>query len=223
VHIRFIAWVATFLTAAAASGQAQGTVLPPLLPDSDEIRLARSAAPTAISDSATIYVLHRGGHVRIREGTNGYTCLVNRDHPASLYPGCYDAEGSRTVLQAELLAQRLREQGIAWSEVERQVVAAFVTGQLHRPQRPALQYMMSVQQDLYASYAGPHVGHWHPHIMIYFPEHVTEADMGIPAALGGMVSLGTEWSLPELTVITHMWSDGTPEQNTNRQPPTTAR
>ena len=210
--MRIAVLVATLLVPVATSGQVERADLPPILADSVEIRLARSAAPTAISDSATIYVLHRGGHVKAHEGTNGYTCLVNRDHPSSLYPGCYDVEASRTVLQAELLVQRLREQGVSWSEAKRQVDTAFATGRIPRPRRPALQYMMSKNQDIYASYAGPHVGHWHPHIMIYVPEQVTDVDMGIPAAIAGTVSLGNEWSLPELTVLTHMWSDGAPEQ-----------
>lgn len=43
-----------------------------------EISLARSAAPAAIADRATILVLTRAGYETAIEGNNGFTCMVER-------------------------------------------------------------------------------------------------------------------------------------------------
>ena len=56
--------------------------LPPLLPLDQEVALAESAAPAAITKDATIFVLHRGGFVLHRKGQNGFTCFVARTAPA---------------------------------------------------------------------------------------------------------------------------------------------
>jgi len=87
---------------------AQAPSLPPLLPEAEEIALARSAAPPEISGAADIWVLRRGGHERMVSGTNGAACIVARDHPESLYPICYDAAAVRTVLPIQLREQRMR-------------------------------------------------------------------------------------------------------------------
>ena len=50
-----------------------------LMPDrAAEIALARSAAPAAISDHATILVLQPHGYVTAVEGQNGFVCVVER-------------------------------------------------------------------------------------------------------------------------------------------------
>ena len=52
--------------------------LPPLLPPDREMALAESAAPRAVTDEASIFLLHRGGFVIARQGNNGFTCFVAR-------------------------------------------------------------------------------------------------------------------------------------------------
>lgn len=49
------------------------------LPREDRIKLAESAAPTEISAKATVYVLERSGYIKAREGSNGFTCIVDRE------------------------------------------------------------------------------------------------------------------------------------------------
>jgi hypothetical protein len=46
-----------------------------------KIKLAESAAPPEISDKATVYSLERTGYVRVRDGTNGFSCFENHLGP----------------------------------------------------------------------------------------------------------------------------------------------
>ncbi len=62
-----------------------------------EVALARSAAPSSVSDPATVLVLADSGYVVARSGTNAVTCLVNRSWLHSLEPQCYDAEATSLV------------------------------------------------------------------------------------------------------------------------------
>jgi hypothetical protein len=151
--------------------------LPPLLPRAEEIALARSAAPPSVSDSATVFVLERGGFVMAEQGSSGVTCLVNRTHPAALEPHCYDAEGSRTILPIRLAEARLREAGRSDGEIEAAVAAGIRNGEFELPARAAMSYMMSAAQVLHDD-AGRRVGAWRPHLMIYLP-FIRPADLGV--------------------------------------------
>src|SRR5579862_2640132 len=183
-RLAFPIWLACIAGGRVAWSQsATRDGLAPLMPEADEIALARSAAPPAISDSATIYVLRRGGFHKVVDGSNHYTCLVNRDHPNSLYPGCFDEEAARTVLQVEMFLQTLREQGVAESELESRVAAGLASGALARPRRPAVHYMMSPRQRIYSSPTGRLVGAWHPHIMIHLPDGMPAESFAVPASL----------------------------------------
>lgn len=202
-------WVTMSLTVASHAASQQHA-LAPLMPEAEEVALARSAAPPAIADSATVYVLRRGGFQKLIDGGNHYTCVVLRDHPNSLYPGCFDEEASRSVLRVEMFAQSLREQGVAESEVQARVAAALSAGELARPRRPAVHYMMSHRQRIYSSPTGQLVGIWHPHIMIHLPAGTAADDFAVPASLGGtLIQANVEYGTTQIVVLTHMWSDGT--------------
>ena len=43
-----------------------------------QIALAESAAPAEVSSKATVYILGPKGFEKAREGTNGFTCYVQR-------------------------------------------------------------------------------------------------------------------------------------------------
>src|SRR4029450_4671027 len=60
-----------------------------LLPEiwaEQQIELAMSAAPSHISQKATIYVLGPNGYVQNRIGTNGFSCLVEVPYLVTLEP-----------------------------------------------------------------------------------------------------------------------------------------
>lgn len=190
-----------------ADAQATST-LPPLLVESREVELALSAAPPYISGPAAVYVLRRGGYVQVRPGSNGYTCLVERDHPSSLAPSCYDREASATILPSVLRTAALRESGLSYGEARRQALLLYESGEFKRPSRPAMNYMMSSQQVLYSSPEGQRVGAWHPHVMIHFPELTNKTIGSDPKDFTNpfVAEEGTPTS--HIVVIVAKWSDG---------------
>lgn len=148
-----------------------------LLEAAREIALARSAAPPAVSDSATVYVLTDTGYVATIPGTNGVACYVSRSWPGSLEPHCYDVEGAGTIMRIQMRKTELLHRGVSEAEAERQIGADLAAGRLRLPRRPAMSYMMSGAQVLISDQGRP-AGRWKPHIMIYFP-FLTQADLGL--------------------------------------------
>jgi hypothetical protein len=151
-----------------------------ILPREREIALARTAAPSAVSRDATVMVLTERGFETAAKGTNGVTCVVNRSHPQSLEPHCFDAEGSATILPMELRRTELLREGKSAEEIDREIAAGLLAGTYRLPRRPAMSYMMSPEQVLYSD-EGRKVGQWKPHLMIYYP-HLASVDLGLGGA-----------------------------------------
>lgn len=147
------------------------------LPEAEEIAMARSAAPEAVSADATIWVLRDGEYEVAVEGSNGNACMVSRTWPTSLEPICYDPEGARTLLPIEV---RLVESRVATGDREAArgaVQAEIESGGLPLPERPSMTYMLSSAQRLVAD-GGREVGAWRPHFMMYIP-YLRSEDLGI--------------------------------------------
>jgi hypothetical protein len=47
---------------------------------------------------AAIFTIGPKGYTKARDGRNGFTCLISRQHRAVLEPECFDAEGTATVV-----------------------------------------------------------------------------------------------------------------------------
>jgi hypothetical protein len=60
---------------------AQAQTIPELMPQDKEMAVALSAAPEHLQGGASVYVLKQTGFALVRQGTNGFSCIVNRDHP----------------------------------------------------------------------------------------------------------------------------------------------
>jgi hypothetical protein len=196
------------LTAPLAAQPTAATDLPPLLPEDREITLALSAGPSHVAQGAAVYALRRGGFVKLREGSNGYTCMVERDHHQSLAPICYDAEATATIVPAVLEIERLRESGLSYTEAMRRVDERFRAGTLQAPRRPALSYMLARKQVLYSSPTGERVGAWHPHLMIFSPG-LTNAQIGSTGQdLRQPVVVNEGGPMAHLVIIVPEWSDG---------------
>jgi hypothetical protein len=210
---------AMLLASVARLADAQSTpsaypAKPVPLPDSIEIALATSAAPAELSSNATVYAVRDGKVLTLRSGTNGSSCMVARDsHAGSLYPICYNPEGTRTVLKRELMQVRLRTLGVAEDSIDRAVEAAYKSGELEIPKDVALAYMMSPQQVLFsnARKEGRRVGAWHPHLMLYVPG-ATPAKLGLSdSGTGDPIQVGSPGT-PQAEVIVKLpkWADGKP-------------
>lgn len=177
----------------------------PLMSRDREIALARSAAPSMVSDSATILVLGDSAYQVAVPGTNGNVCFVGRSWLDTIEPECYDAEGAATVMQKERLYVELLHRGRSEAQAQQAIADALRKGRLRPPSRPALCYMMSPDQWLIDDKREVDA-HWHSHLMIYYP-NLTGADLGMAAGIPGTATVGwerTPWSalivlLPEFT------------------------
>jgi len=167
------------------SGAAQTeTQYPPLseylMPRNEEIALAKSAAPTTISDHATINVLTETGFEVISEGDNGFVCMVMRGWSAPTYtpaqlrdlvydptvraPICFDPDAARTVMPYYELRTKLGMEGKTPDQIAAGLEAAFARGELPKRNTVSFAYMWSADQNL-----GTGIGVWHPHVMVFAP------------------------------------------------------
>ena len=165
-----------------------GLQLPELLPREKEVELALSAAPEHLRKGAAVYVLERDGFVKIRESTNGFTCVVNRDHPLSQKPVCFDAEGTATILPKILRIGELLMRGQSMSQIDAEIAEGFRTGTYVAPRRAGVAYMLSGDIRNFNPRTGK-IESFPPHVMFYAP-NVTNADLGTtPEALAKDPSL----------------------------------
>src|ERR1700687_5433172 len=118
-----------------------------LLPRQEEIELATSAAPEHLRKDATVYVFGKQGYEKARSGTNGFTCLVNRDGAQSgdntLRPTCWDREGSTTIVPVMLRVGELLAQRKSAAEIKSDIDAGFNDGRFHEPRKTGIAYMLA--------------------------------------------------------------------------------
>jgi hypothetical protein len=118
-----------------------------LLPQEREIELALEAGPEHLRAGATVYVFGKDGYRKVRDGDNGFTCLVNRDGNQKgdndLKPTCWDAEGSRTILPVMLRVGELIARRVPAEEIQRDIEAGFAAGRFSAPQKAGIAYMLA--------------------------------------------------------------------------------
>ena len=180
---------------------------------SEEITLARSAAPASVSGDAEVLVLGDRGYESVVKGKNGFVCLVERAwfasfedsefwNPKNRAPICLNAAAASTVLPVDLEKTRWALAGVSKTEM---IARSKSSPSAHQAPAPgSMGYMMSKQGHLNDS-----VGHWHPHLMVFQP-HTALSDWG--ANLPGSPVLGQEGGPNEATVyfvLLGKWSDGT--------------
>lgn len=188
-----------------------------------EIALARSAAPPSISHASRVLVLTPHGYAAAVNGSNGFTCLVERnwmsafDDPQFWNPKgrgaiCYNQPASRTVLLYDYSRTQLALAGLSKSQMYARLKAAVAKRALPTPEPGSMAFMMSKQQ-----YLNDQVGNWYPHLMFYAPR-ADGANAGaswganLPASPVVMDSAHTLWPEPQTIffVPVSKWSDGTP-------------
>jgi hypothetical protein len=157
------------------------------LPKEEKIKLAESAAPAEISGKATVYVLEHTGYVKVRAGTNGFTCFVDRQTPLNLEPTCFDAEGSATTLLSRLFAEEQRAQGKSEEQIKSEIEAGYKSGKFRAPQKPGIVYMLSEHGYLLVPGTNRLV-QLPPHLMFYAP-YANDTDIGSPPAGANMPHL----------------------------------
>ncbi len=188
-----------------------------------EIALARSAAPPSISKDARVLVLTRAGYVTAVNGSNGFTCLVDRNwmsafddsqfwNPKGRGAVCYNPPASRTVLRYEYVRTKLVLAGLSKSQMYARLNAIVAKNGLPTPEPGSMSYMMSKHQ-----YLNDAAGNWYPHLMFHEPQ-ATGANGGaswganLPASPVVMDSAHKLWPEPQTVFFVPLskWSDGTP-------------
>lgn len=179
---RMIVWLA-LATASIRSvaGQPATNQGPSLMDRQKEIALALSACPPSVASKAAVYVLDRAGYVKVRDGQNGFTAIVQHALPSSQDPQCMDAEGTRDFLPRYLKVAEWRAQGKNAGEIKLLVADAFAKGIFQAPTKPGIDYMLSTE-NLTPNAKGE-VVHFPPHVMFYAP-YLTNAELGLGGALG---------------------------------------
>jgi len=198
-----------------------------LMDRTQEIALAKSAAPNSISKDATVLVLTRTGYETAVTGSNGFVCWVGRgwvgasDWPERWNPKirgaeCQNPQAARSVLPFAKLRTAMILSGRTTAEIIDRIKTAVSTKEIPPLESGAMSYMMS--KSSYLTDAG---GHDMPHLM-FFVAVKDAADWGANAP-DSLVIGGSYWfytpgqeaeiaSLPPLSVfITGVatWSDGT--------------
>ncbi|MGE4064705.1 MAG: hypothetical protein AB7E79_15170 [Rhodospirillaceae bacterium] len=91
-----------FVAAHAADMPDTRKTLNATFPREVEIALALSGGPAHLRDGAAVYVYGAKGFEKVKDGTNGFTCLVNRDGffygTENFKPTCWDAEGKTSYV-----------------------------------------------------------------------------------------------------------------------------
>jgi hypothetical protein len=169
------------------------------VPREEQISIALSAGPKEIRDKATVYVLGPAGFEKAREGTNGVSCLVGRHFTKSgettIEPECYDAEGSQTLLLADLYREGLRAKGTPEDQIGPEIQKGFKDGRFKAPSKPGVRYMLSSDNRLGPTADGGTV-YVPPHFMFYAP-YMTAKDLGYDSVAPFLVQPG----LPYTTMI----------------------
>lgn len=224
---RLVLALALALGAASAWAQGGSTAYATMAPvaqylmadRSAEIAMARSAAPPAISDDATIMVLGRGGYEIAAKGKNGFVCLVERSwmspfdfpefwNPKMRGPVCYNPPAARSILPDTIERTGLALAGRSKPAMLQAIKTAVARKELPSPETGAMSYMMSHQQ-----YLNDEAGSWAPHLMFYIPRTDAAAwGANLPLSPVMLDTDHTEMPEPETVfmVAAGKWSDGTP-------------
>lgn len=140
----------------------------------EEITMALGALPESMRAAAGVHVLGPKGYRKVRDGSSGVQCLVERSRTDTMEPICWDREGSETILRVVYARAEWHAAGVADAEIERRVNEGFATGKFRAPRRGGISYMLSPHNYVFN---GEKVIHFQPHLMSYAP-YLTNADIG---------------------------------------------
>ncbi len=197
-----------------------------LTPCNAEIALARSGAPAAISDHATILVLGRHGYETAVRGTNGWVCVVERGwvapfdlaafwNPKIRGADCLNPPAARWVVPVYTLRSRLAMAGDSIAKMIQETAKAIRAKPLPALEPGAMGYMMG--KGSYLTDQGDHNG---PHLM-YWVGTNNESLWGAMLSNSPVIAVN-QWfttktreasRFPPMTIFAvpvTRWSDGTP-------------
>ena len=182
----------------------------------EEVALARSAAPSSVSDAADVMVLRRDGFATAAKGTNGFVCIVERSwakqtddgefwNPKVRAPTCFNPAAATTFLPIFLLRTKLVLAGTSPQKMLEATTTALNSRQIPPLAGGAMCYMMSKQQ-----YLADGDMNWHPHLM-FFVSGDSASSWGANLH-GSPIIAGNdpEERVTVMMMVASKWSDGTP-------------
>jgi len=220
MNTRTFVAISTFVTASALGAQKAPDITPYLIADrAAEVALARTAAPSAISEKATVLVLTPKGYTEAAHGTNGFTCIVMRSFAAApsdpqfwnthiSAPHCFNPPASRTVLPAVLAQIDWALAGASPAELNARIKKAYAEKRFPMPADGAMTYMLSPKQRL----SDDDDPHWMPHLMLYFDRALKGTTFGAGGFTAPVIDATAGDPNSPMQVIyipTRTWSDGT--------------
>jgi hypothetical protein len=188
-----------------------------LMDRNDEIQMARSSAPPALSADAEVLVLTAHGYETAAAGKNGFVCMVDRGwtagindpdfwNPKSRGPMCLNAAAARFYLPRTFKKAELAIAGRNRTQIFEAISAALDKKELPSPEPGAMCFMLSKQGYLGDEAGGP----WVPHLMFFTP---TADGKGWGADVPGSPVIAVQSPEEHLTIFlvpVRRWSDGTP-------------
>jgi hypothetical protein len=183
--------------------------------EASEIALARSAAPSSISNGAEVMVLGREGYKTAVKGTNGFLCIVERSwgqgtdqaefwNPMMRAPHCFNAQAARSIARVYLMKTKLVMAGKSKPEIAHAITAALDKNDLPALEPGAMAYMMSKQQ-----YLNDQGKSWRSHVMFFSPGDMTKSWAADASNSPVMMANDPEERVTILFVVADKWSDGT--------------
>jgi len=181
---------------------------------SEEIALARSAAPDSIAHDAEVQVLGRHGFETAVKGSNGFVCIVGRGwtsagdadfwNPKVRVPMCFNAAAAHTYLLRLIKETEWGLAGRTQAQMTESIKAAIAKKESPAMEPGAMCYMLSKQ-----GYGGETIPHWPPHLMFFY----SDTDPAIWGAnQPGSPVVGMSDPVEHLTsfvIPVQRWSDGT--------------
>ncbi|NNL94362.1 MAG: hypothetical protein HKO64_01940 [Xanthomonadales bacterium] len=170
-RLKVLAPLGACLLALAAVAQAE--IIP--LSRACESALALSAGPANLREAAGVLVLGNSGYETVRASSNGFTCMVERNHELSLVPQCFDERSLHAHVSMLLEEGRKIRQGVPFETILEQREAGLENGQYKPASGPGIVYMIS--DFNYIRGPGGDVVKVAPHVMFHAP-NLSHADIG---------------------------------------------
>jgi hypothetical protein len=183
---------------------------------SDEVALARSAAPPSISQDAEVLTLGVRGYDVAVSGKNSFACIVQRSwandfgdgefwNPKIRAPICFNPAAARSVLPEYLERTQWVLSGASPAQLIEREKAAIAAKEITVPETGAMCYMMSKQGYLGDDAGGP----WHPHLMFFLPP-TAAAQLGANLPGSPVITFPADIVPVSIFLVpVAKWSDGT--------------
>lgn len=173
-----------------------------LFADDGEIKAAKTAAPSHITEQASIRIWKNGTYVEVHRGTNGFVCLVRADVKGTFEPSCFNEAAANSVLPVYSYERNMLEQGKSHRDILAWIKKHANSEMFPAPEAGAIVYMMSKENKWFGHQQNT-LYDIKPHIMLYYPK-LAANNMG----LNGQHGLPRTYGEYAHFTVVHIETDG---------------